>query len=116
MANRKMYQVPENKLKNLTPMVMPSDEEFKTRAKRERRPWGILKRDFAAAMLKRDAEYLRGIGQGRVDRANGLDYAEERNDSAYNLGYYRGYTSYESDRRGWDAQTRQRFDEMYLEA
>ena len=97
---RKMYQVPEKKLKNLRLMVLPTDEEFKARAKKERKPWGILKRDFVKAQLKRDPEYVRGIWQGRIDKANGLDYAEERNESAYNLGYYRGYTNYESDSRG----------------
>ena len=111
---RKMYQVPENKLRHLRQIEMPSDDEFKARAKKERRPWGILKRDFMKSSLKQDPEYLRGIGQGRVDKARGLDYAEERNDSAYNLGYYRGYTEYESNRRGWDQATRERFDAEYV--
>lgn len=112
--NRKMYQVPEKKLRNLRPMQMPSDDEFKARAKKEKRPWGILKRDFTAKMLKQDPEYLRGIGQGRVDKARGLEYSEERSESAYNLGYYRGYTDYESNRRGWDSATREKFDAEYV--
>ena len=50
--------------------------------------------------LKGDPEYHRGIWQARIDRANGLTYSEERNDSAYNLGYYRGWTNYETDLKG----------------
>lgn len=59
-------------------------------------------------------EYQQGLGQGRVDKANGLIYSEERNENAYNLGYYRGYTEYESNRRGWDSKTKSAFDEKYL--
>lgn len=57
-----------------------------------------------------------GLWQGRVDAARGLDYSEERSENTFNLGYYRGYTEYESNRRGWDAATRQAFDSKYVEA
>jgi hypothetical protein len=61
---------------------------------------GLKMRDAKLSNMKYDPEYLRGIGQGRLDRATGMDYSEERNDSAYNLGYYRGYSNYQSDLRG----------------
>ena len=110
-----MFVLTEKQLSkcSLAPSEMPSDGWFKVRAKKERKPWGILKRNYALEMLKSDPEYQRGLGQGRVDKARGLPYSEERSESAYNLGYYRGYTDYESDRRGWDQSTRQRFDEQY---
>jgi hypothetical protein len=115
--SRKMYEPTENqerKWSKFDNITMPTDEEFKTRAKRERKPWGILKRDFVLSQMTRTREYQIGIWQGRVDRARGLDYGEERNENTYNLGYYRGYTQYDSDRRGWDANTRQRFNK-YVE-
>ena len=64
--------------------------------------------------MKFTTEYQTGLGQGRVDKANGLSYTDDRPTSTFNLGYYVGYTSYESNRKGWDAATRQRFDEMYI--
>lgn len=57
-------------------------------------------RNAGADALKGDTEYQRGIWQARIDRANGLEYAEERLESAYNLGYYRGWMDYESNLRG----------------
>lgn len=57
-------------------------------------------REAGLQALKGDPEYLRGMGQGRLDRAMGLAYSEERTNSAYNLGYYRGYVDYEHDVRG----------------
>lgn len=92
---------------------MPSDEWFK--ANRGRKPWGLFKRDWIVSKMKFTEEYQLGLGQGRVDAANGLEYTEERPDSAYNLGYYRGYQGYESNRRGWNEETRRRFDEKYVE-
>ena len=97
---------------------MPTDEEFKTRwAKRhggKTRGWGISKRDYVLSGMTTTREYQMGLWQGRVDCARGLEYSEERNENVYNLGYYRGYTQYESDRRGWDRATRERFDEKYI--
>ena len=100
--DRKMYQLTEKQAASLNRdrRAMPSDDDIKARAKREHKSWGLLKRDITLALLKTDPEYVRGIWQARVDRANGLDYSEERNESAYNLGYYRGYTDYESHYRG----------------
>ena len=72
------------------------------------------KRTWIIGNMKGTAEYQRGLWQGRVDRANGLDYSEERSETTYNLGYYRGYTEYESNRRGWDAATREQFDATYV--
>ena len=97
---------------------MPTDEEFKARwAKRhggKTRGWGMAKRDYILSGMTTTREYQIGIWQGRVDKARGLEYSEERNENVYNLGYYRGYTQYESDRRGWDRATRERFDEKYI--
>lgn len=115
--DRKMYEPTKNqerKWARFDDIEMPSDEEFKSRSKKERKPWGILKRNFVLSQMTKTREYQMGIWQGRVDAARGLDYSEERNENTYNLGYYRGYTNHESDRRGWDAATRQRFEEKYV--
>lgn len=117
--NRKMYEPTKNqerKWSQFDNLEMPSDDDFRTRAKKERKPWGILKRDYILSQMTQTREYQMGLWQGRVDKARGLDYAEDRNENTYNLGYYRGYTGYESNRQGWDAATRQRFDEKYMEA
>lgn len=91
-----------------------SDEHFKARAKRERRPWGILKRNWILTNMKFTEGYQLGLGQGRVDKANGLEYAEKGESKEYNMGYHNGFASYESNRRGWDAATRERFDAKYI--
>ena len=112
---RKIYgptKSQERRWGNLEPIKMPTDDEFKAMAKR--RPWGLVKRDWVISNMKNTREYQMGLWQGRVDKARGLDYSEERNENTYNLGYYRGYTGYESNRRGWDRETRARFDEQYL--
>ena len=114
---RKMYEPTKNqerKWARFDGVEMPSDEEFKARGKKEHKPWGILKRDFVLSQMTRTREYQMGLWQGRVDAARGLDYSEERNENTYNMGYYRGYTGYESNRRGWDRETRRRFDEKYV--
>ena len=102
----------------MTQATPPSDDEFKARWKKAHHGklngWGIGKRDWIVSNLKNCREYQMGLWQGMVDRARGLDYSEERNENTYNLGYFRGYTDYESNRRGWDAQTRARFEETYL--
>jgi len=116
---RKLYSLTEKQIAKCAgsqPVQMPSDEDFKARGKKERKPWGILKRDWAKTHLFTTVEYQQGLWQGRVDRANGLDYSDERPGSAYNLGYYIGWTNYESNRRGWDAATREWFDATYLNA
>jgi hypothetical protein len=117
---RKLYQLTEQQLKKYQPTpTVPTDEEFQARWAKshhgEVNGWGMGKRTWIMSQMAKTAEYQRGIWQGRVDRARGLDYAEERNENVYNLGYYRGYTNYESDRRGWDAQTRAWFDSEYTE-
>jgi len=111
------YQLTKSQIRKINDakvIVMPTDEEFKARAKKEHRPWGILKRDWIVSNMKMTVEYQTGLGQGRVDKANGLNYTDDRPTSAYNLGYYRGYVEYESNRKGWDSATRQRFDSMYI--
>lgn len=114
---RKMYEPTKNqerKWAKFDAIEMPTDEQFKAIAKKTRKPWGIIKRDWIVSEMKFNREYQMGLWQGRVDAARGLDYSEERNENTYNLGYYRGYTGYKSNRRGWDAATRARFDEKYV--
>ena len=118
---RKMYELTEKqiqKAQNAPVVEMPTDEEFKDEWKRTHRGkekgWGMGKADFIKRQMKSDLEYVRGLWQGMVDKANGLDYHEERNENVYNLGYYRGYTNYESNCKGWDAGTRERFNNLYL--
>lgn len=116
--DRKMFQLTEQQLKKCTAVELPSDEHLQEVWKRTHHGklagWGMGKRDFIVSAMSRTPEYQRGIWQGRVDRARGLDYSEERIDAPYNLGYHRGYTNYESNRRGWDVATRQRFDAEYV--
>jgi len=120
---RKMYEPTKNqerKWAKFSAPEMPTDEEFKARwAKCHHGKivgWGMGKRDWILSNMTQTREYQMGIWQGRVDAARGLDYSEERNENTYNLGYYRGYTDYESNRRGWDRATRERFDTKYTEA
>ncbi len=100
---RKIYTLTEKDLKKAAQFASAATNR-KDRV--EANPSGYKKvqaaKRRAASMdaLKGDTEYHRGIGQARVDRANGLEYSEERNDSAYNLGYYRGWTNYETDIKG----------------
>lgn len=117
---RRMYQpteAQEQKWARHSAPAMPTDDEFKSMWKRSHHGkvtgWGMGKRDWVVGQMKYSREYQMGLWQGRVDRAQGLDYSEERNENVYNLGYYRGYTTYESDMRGMDAETRQRFAAEY---
>lgn len=119
--DRKMYEPTEKqeqKWSRLQLSQLPTDGEFQARWKNAHHGkltgWGMGKRDWIIANLTQSRDYQMGLWQGRVDKARGLEYSEERTDNTYNLGYYRGYTEYESNRNGWDAGTRQKFDEKYL--
>ncbi len=111
---RKLYQPTERQQALPNSYSIPSDEEIKAKAKRQHRPWGLVKRDFALSALRHTHDYTIGIWQGRVDAARGCEYSDERFSNDYNLGYHEGYTGYKSDRPGWDAATRERFDREYL--
>lgn len=117
---RKMFTLTEKQLKKCAVVELPSDEHFqqvwKSAHHGKLAGWGMGKRTFIISAMSKTPEYQTGIWQGRVDKANGLDYSEDRIDAPYNLGYFRGYTEYESNRRGWDAETRQWFDSNYVEA
>jgi len=95
-----------------------SDEQFKADWKRRHHGkvtgWGMEKAQTIINLLQGTIEYQRGIWQGRVDKARGLDYTEERLEKSYNLGYYRGYNEYESNRRGWQQWQRDEFDSLYI--
>jgi len=97
---------------------MPTDEKFQAMWKRKTRKltgWGIAKRDWIVSEMKNTSEYQRGIWQGRVDCATGFGYSEERSESAYNLGYYRGYSEYESrGTGGWDLTQAAEFKAKYV--
>jgi hypothetical protein len=118
---RKMYEPTakqEEKWARLSAATMPTDEEFKEIWKHAHHGkvagWGMKKCDWILSQMTQSREYQMGLWQGRVDRARGLDYSEERNENTYNLGYDRGYVEFESNYRGWDAQTRTAFDEKYV--
>lgn len=121
---RKMYEPTEKQLSKWgepgkdIESLMPSNDEIKQAWAKSHHGkvagWGMKKRDLRLSLMTSTYEYQLGIWQGRVDAANGLDYSEDRNENTYNLGYHRGYTEYESNRRGWDVATKQRFDEKYL--
>jgi hypothetical protein len=109
----------ERKWSQFDDIEMPSDEEFKARWAKthhgKTRGWGMMKRDWASSRMTTTREYQMGIWQGRVDAARGLDYSEERNENTYNLGYYRGYTNFQSDFCGFDRDTQARFNAKYVE-
>lgn len=120
---RKIYQLTAKQIEKaeratLNVVPMPSDEQFQAQWKKTHHGkltgWGMGKAAWVKSHMSLDAEYMRGLWQGMVDKANGLDYSEERNENTYNLGYYRGYTEYESNRKGWDSNTRQQFDSNYI--
>ena len=118
---RKMYEPTEKQIakwNSLTPSAMPSDEDFKASWKHahggKETGWGMGKRNWIVSNMKNSAEYQLGIWQGRVDKARGLAYQEKEAVKTFNLGYYRGYTEYESNRKGWDDATRADFDAKYL--
>ena len=109
MTERKMYEPTEKQEAKWASFVapeMPSDDTFKAIWKKahhgKEAGWGMGKRDWIIKSLSASREYMMGLWQGRVDAVRGLDYSEERTDNTYNLGYYRGYTSFESDRKGMD--------------
>ena len=106
----------------LKPVDLPSDDYFRERWAREHHGkmtgWGMGKRDWIVSNMSNTREYQTSLWQGRVDAAQGLEYTKPDltdgpNINAGNLGYYRGYSNYASDRRGWDAGTRSRFDAQY---
>lgn len=97
---------------------MPTDEWFKERWEKDHHGkqsgWGMGKKNWIVGQMKNTSEYQRGIWQGRVDCATGYGYAEERSESAYNLGYFRGYTEFESrGTGGWDSAQAQEFKSTY---
>lgn len=123
MTDRMMYQPTEKQLSQwgqpgTWELKIPSDDELKAQWKKthhgKETGWGMGKKNYILGVMTGSYEYQLGIWQGRVDAARGLEYAEERNENTYNLGYYRGYTNYQSDFRGWDAATRQRFTDTYI--
>lgn len=113
--NRKMYQPTKNqeaKWNAYGPVEMPSDDEFKARWAKSHggktRGWGLKKRDWVLSNMANTREYQEAIWQGRVDFLQGISYQADENEenaSAYNLGYYRGYTNCMSDLGGFDAGT-----------
>jgi len=117
---RKIYQPTKNqerKWNAFTQVEMPSDDEFKARWKKahhgKEAGWGMGKRQWIISNMTCTRDYQMGIWQGRADKAAELEYSEERSESAYNLGYYRGYTDLDSDIKGWDSATKERFFNTY---
>ena len=123
---RKIYEPTAKQLEKWTiadskTVDMPTDEEFKFQWAKEHhgkvKGWGMAKKSWILSRMSNTSGYQRGIWQGRVDCATGFGYAEKKTDSAYNLGYYRGYTEYEKQAtRGWDAAQAVEFKSKYVEA
>ena len=118
-----MYEPTPKQIENWSKLnvvipTIPDDEEFKERWKKQHHGkvagWGMGKRDWIVSEMRNTPQYQLGIWQGRVDAAQGLDYSEERNDSPYNLGYYRGYNEYkERGTGGWNNDQAKLFVEEY---
>jgi hypothetical protein len=122
---RKMFELTERQLKKCSTVEMPSDDELKQRWAKAHHGkiagWGLEKRNFILHSMTKTAEYQRGLWQGRTDKARGLDYQHETltddNVSAYNLGYYRGYTDWTiGGYNGFDRPTLDWFIKTYVEA
>ena len=119
---RKIYQLTEKqeaKIAKFDNAEIPSDEQFQEWWKKSHHGklagWGMGKRDWILREMKFNREYQMGLWQGALDKATGIEYVKDGDEnSCYNLGYYRGYTGYESNRRGWDTETRANFDATYL--
>jgi len=120
MSERKIFEPTEKQeLKwNNEPPVMPSDDEFKATWKKSHggkvTGWGLGKRQWVVSSWGMTRDYQVGMWQGRVDKANGLNYSDERLSAGYNIGYNLGYTEYESNHKGWDTATRTNFDEKWV--
>lgn len=115
---RKMFELTQRQLKKCHAVEMPGDEWFQERWKKGHHGklagWGMGKRNFVLGSMTCTPEYQRGLWQGRVDKLRGLPYAEERNENTYNLGYHRGYTSWDNNsRNGFDEPTYTQFVEQY---
>ena len=123
---RKIYEPTAKQLEKWTladnkVVAMPSDEEFKAQWAKEHhgkeRGWGMAKKNWILGQMSNTSEYQTGIWQGRVDCATGFGYAEKKTDSAYNLGYFRGYTEYgKQGTKGWDRTQATEFIQKYVEA
>jgi len=118
---RKMYEPTQKESERwaaFVPPTMPTDDEFKALWKKAHRGkvagWGMGKAEWVLRSVRGSREFGMGYGQGMVDAAREQPYADTTDDKAYNQGYHDGYTKYASNRKGWDANTRARFDEKYL--
>lgn len=101
--SRVMYQLTEKQIEKCRKEAeFAQNRRDRADANKEKlgKKYGLECRAAGADALKGDVEYQRGIWQARIDKANGLEYSEERLESAYNLGYYRGWSNYDSDKRG----------------
>jgi hypothetical protein len=100
---RIQYQLTQtdlNKAAKLAQQAAARREQTETNTSSNKKVQAAKRRAATMDELKGNPEYHRGIWQARIDNARGLPYSEDRNDSAYNLGYYRGYTEYDRDLKG----------------
>ena len=124
--SRKLYeptakQIEKWALADSKAAAMPTDDEFKLQWAKEHhgkeKGWGMAKKNWILRQMSNTTEYQTGIWQGRVDCATGFGYAEKKTDTAYNLGYYRGYTEYvKQATKGWDKVQAAEFKSKYMEA
>ncbi len=74
---------------------IPTDDAIKEKWKKSHRGsergWGMLKAQLMAQQHQYTREYQIGLWQGKLDKANKVDYCEKSGEKSYNLGYYRGY-------------------------
>lgn len=93
--DRKIYQLTASDLKK----CKTADEiaalklAFEDRKTELGKKFGLKKRDYYLSLMMMTQEYYQGKGQGALDLASGLPYAEKTDCGDYNVGYHNGFTN-----------------------
>ena len=102
MYDGKNYNLINSDLKKISTMT-PDEVKRATAASVDAakeqlgRRYGLIKREEMRKALKPTTEYRLGLGQGKLDHLNALDYTSVRKDAAFNMGYYEGYGASDSN-------------------
>jgi hypothetical protein len=117
--DRKLYQPTAKQIAKWTAFLapeIPSDDDFKA-AWAKRHPnditgWNVGKRNWIIRTLSSSFDYQMGLWQARVDFIRGLGYQGKAEDTAYSLGYSRGWNNGEPF-KGIDSSTVNRLNAEY---